>query len=174
VAARVTARVAEAERQTTAVIESRRDAAGIGLVLTRSLELSRGATRLSGEDAARPAATRWRRAGASAAKGPPANLVARFHLHPDIRAARALGGRAVALALADGARWLMQAEADMLSLEPSRYYDSSRARPRATMQIVAKRALGASPARITWSLEPIERVSPPAAPGRRTAAASAE
>jgi hypothetical protein len=57
-----------------------------------------------------------------------------------------------------------------LALLPSVYYDEARARPRATVQIVARSALAAYRARIAWSLEPMERGGPRASPQRAAAA----
>ena len=75
----------------------------------------------------------------------------------------ALAGRAVALVLPDGARWLMRADVDGLALQPSRYYDESRAQPRATMQIVATTALMQYWARIDWTLERVGEAGRPRA-----------
>lgn len=47
-------------------------------------------------------------------------------------------------------------DADGVELLPSIYHDERRARPRATMQIVATAALLAYRGRIAWSLEPME------------------
>jgi uncharacterized heparinase superfamily protein len=159
----VTARLTREAHGIAAVVESRLDAAWLGLLLHRHLELARDGTRLFGVDVAHAPklSTRKRASAAFAGSAPP--VAARFHLHPEVRARLALNGRAVALTLPDGARWLMQAEADDLALEPSVYYDETRARPRATVQVVARSALVGYRARIAWSLEPMERGAPSAA-----------
>ena len=118
--------------------------------------------------------TRGERAGGRAAALFPADpqpcpVAARFHLHPDIRAL-ALSGRAVVLTLPDGTRWLLRSGATTLALGPARYYDESRARPRATMQVVATVALLRYGARFDWRLERIG--ARPLTPARHAGAAA--
>ena len=159
----VTARLAEETRAVAAALESRMETARLGLVLNRHLELPRDGAGLSGVDVAHATTLSMRRRAHAAFRGEAPFIVSRFHLHPEVRAVLALNGRAVALMLPDGARWLMQVEADALGLEPSVYYDEARARPRAAVQVVAKSALVAYRGRIVWSFEPMERPTPGAA-----------
>lgn len=138
-----------------ALVESTLYADRLGLVVERRLALSADGGRLSGEDtvAAPGAAQRAQVAQLFPESGPPCTVIARFHLHPEVRAEMALAGRAVALTLAGGGRWLMRADTGALALQPSRYYDEARAQPRATMQIVATTELMQYWARIGWTLE---------------------
>ena len=169
----VTARLAQEARGSSASVESRLDAARLGLLLNRHLELARDGTRLSGVDVAHAPTLRLRKRAAAAFAGAAILLVARFHLHPEVRPKLALNGRAVVLSLPDGVRWLMQVEADDLALMPSVYYDETHARPRATVQLVATSALTGYRGRIAWSLEPMERGVPRAAPESEAAAVKA-
>jgi uncharacterized heparinase superfamily protein len=166
----VTARLAGQSGTVSAALESRMDVAGMGLVLNRHVELARDGTWLSGVDVAHSATMAMRKRASAAFRGAEPALVARFHIHPEVRAALALNGRAVALTLPGGARWLMQVDADGLALSPSVYYDETRARPRATVQVVARRALVAYRSRIVWSLEPMDLGAPRAVPGPEAAA----
>jgi hypothetical protein len=50
----------------------------------------------------------------------------------------------------------MHLEADGVELATSVYHDEARARPRATMQVVATSALVGYRGHIAWSLEPME------------------
>ncbi len=149
-----------------ALAESTLYAGDLGLVIERRLELSSDGRRLAAQDTvlAPDAGARARVARLFPEDGPPCPVVARFHLHPDVRAEMALAGRAVSLVLPDGGRWLMRAEADM-ALRPSRYYDEGRAQPRATMQIVATTAVMQYWARIDWTLERVGGAARPRAPG---------
>jgi uncharacterized heparinase superfamily protein len=156
----VTARLAREGGAVSAALESRMDVAGLGLVLNRHIELAHDGTWFSGVDVAHSATLSMRKRAHAAFRGAAATMVARFHVHPDVRAALALNGRAVALTLPGGAGWLMQVEADGLALEPSVYYDETRARPRATVQVVARSALLAYRGRIVWSLEPMDLGAP--------------
>jgi uncharacterized heparinase superfamily protein len=129
-------------------------------VLNRHLELTHDGTWFSGVDVAHAATMAMRKRAHAAFRGLEPSVVSRFHLHPEVGAALALAGRAVALTLPGGARWLMQVEADGLALEPSVYYDETRARPRATVQVVAKSALVAYRGRVVWSFEPMDLGAP--------------
>jgi uncharacterized heparinase superfamily protein len=151
----VALRVRRTQGGHSALAESTLYAALLGLVVERRLQLSADGTRLEGEDTvlATTAEMRARAAALFPVHGRPGTVAARFHLHPDIRATLALSGRAVALTLPDGTRWLLHAGAESLTLEPSRYYDEGRARPRATMQVVATAPLVQYWARIGWRLE---------------------
>jgi uncharacterized heparinase superfamily protein len=158
----------------SAALESSLDADRLGLVLNRHLQLAGDGHRLSGMDVAHaPALSTRKRAAAAAAGRGPARLVARFYLHPDVRPKPALNGRAVALTLPDGTRWLMHLEADGVELAASVYHDEARARPRATLQVVAASVLVGYRAHIAWSLEPMEQLRPGTTPGRAAAATPA-
>lgn len=165
-------RVDHAAPGASALVESALYAARLGLVVERRLELSPDGARLAGEDTvlAPSAAMRSRAAELFAPDGETGEVTARFHLHPEVGAAPALAGRAVALTLPDGARWLLESDAGRLELQPSRYYDDSRAQPRATMQVVASTPLIDYWARIDWRLERIGEAARPRA--LRTAAAA--
>jgi uncharacterized heparinase superfamily protein len=166
----VAARLAVECGATVAALENRIGVAGLGIVLNRHLELAHDGTWFSGVDVAHAATMAMRRRAHLAFRGAGPAMVARFHLHPDVRTALALNGRAVALTLPGGARWLMQVEADGVALEPSVYYDEARARPRATVQVVARSALVAYRGRIVWSLEPMDLGAPRAVPEGEAAA----
>lgn len=150
----------------SALCESTLYADRLGLLIERRLVLAPDGLRLSGEDTvfAPSAAMRARAARAFPLDGPPCEITARFHLHPDLRATPALSGRAVALSLPDGTRWLLQAGEAGLALEPSRYYDQTRAQPRATIQAVATAELMGYWARIEWRLERVGDQPRPRAP----------
>ena len=141
----------------TALAESTLYAERFGLTVERRIALSADGGRLEGEDTvlATSADARARAAALAADGAPPCPVAARFHLHPDIRAALALSGRAVALTLPGGARWLLHGGEARLELAPGCYYDESRARPRATVQVVATAPLVGYWARIEWRLERI-------------------
>jgi uncharacterized heparinase superfamily protein len=160
----VTARLARESGTVSAALESRMDVAGLGLVLNRHIALAHDGTWFSGVDVAHAATMAMRKRAHAAFRGAEPALAARFHIHPEVRAALALNGRAVALTLPGGARWLMQVEADGLALEPSVYYDETRATPRATVQVVARSSLVAYRGRIVWSLEPMDLGAPRAVP----------
>jgi len=57
------------------------------------------------------------------------------------------------LDLPGGDRWLVRSDAETLRLDPARYFDETRPKPRATQQIVASAALIEYWGRITWSIE---------------------
>ena len=152
----VKAQLVQEPTSIAASLESSLDAARLGLVLNRHLQLARDGAHLAGMDVAHAPGLATRKRAAAPAGQRPAQLVARFHLHPDVSAKPALNGRAVVLSLPEGARWLMHVEADGVELAPSVYHDEARARPRATMQVVATSALVGYRAHIAWSLEPME------------------
>lgn len=154
----------------SASLESRLDAARLGLVVNRHLDLAVDGTRLFGVDIVHAPGLSTRKRAAAAFAGSAACLAARFHLHPEARAKLALNGRAVSLTLPDGAHWLMHVDADELVLQPSVYHDETRARPRATVQIIARSALVGYRGRIAWSLEPMENGVSRAAIKREAAA----
>ena len=126
-----------------------------GLTVERRLHLRKDGLKLSGEDTALAtrAETRAQIAAAFPDPGAPCPLITRFHLHPEVKASLALNGRAVALRLPDGSQWMMTSDADELRLEPSRYFDETRPKPRATSQIVAASHVMEYWGRVTWSLE---------------------
>ena len=153
-----------------AALENRMGVAGLGIVLNRHLELAHDGTWFSGVDVAHAVTMSMRRRANAAFRGSEPAMVARFHLHPEVRAALALNGRAVALTLPGGARWLMQVDAEDVALEPSVYYDETRAMPRATVQVVARSPLVAYRGRIVWSLQPMDLGAPRAVPESEAAA----
>ena len=151
----VNARLHHAQDGTWLLGESEQYQTWFGLSIERRLHLSRDGCRLSGEDTvlAKTAETRAQVARSFPDPDQPCPIRARFHLHPDIGASLALNGNAVALRLPDDSRWLMTTDADLLLLEPSRYFDETRAKPRATSQIVVGSNLIEYWGRVSWLLE---------------------
>ena len=152
---KVNARLHHAQDGTWLMGESEQYETWFGLSIERRLRLSKDGTRLSGEDTvlAKTAETRARVAQAFPDADKPCPIRARFHLHPEIEASLALNGNAVALKLPDESRWLMTTDADILLLEPSRYFDETRPKPRATSQIVVGSDLIEYWGRVSWQLE---------------------
>lgn len=132
--------------------------ASLGLTIERRLHLTPDGLKLSGEDTVLATRARARSKVAKAFPDPsrPCPFAIRFHLHPDVKASKAMNGRAVLLKLPDGSRWAMTADADSLTLETSRYFDERRPQPRATSQIVARSDVLEYWGRVTWSLERFE------------------
>lgn len=143
--------------------ESTQYVSWFGLTLERRMHLSADGLRLSGEDTvlATRAETRAKVMAAFPDPDAPCPMLARFHLHPDVKATIALNGRAVALTLSDGSRWLMTSDADRLGLEPSRSYDQTRPNPRATSQIVVGSHILEYWGRAAWSMERLPNDSSP-------------
>ncbi|MEM7056631.1 MAG: heparinase II/III family protein [Pseudomonadota bacterium] len=159
----VMARTSRDDRGSWALCESSQYEEELGLVIERRLHLSANGEQLEGEDTAlaTSAAGRGRMARVFGKGKPPCPITVRFHLHPRVRAKLALSGRAVALTHADGSRWIMRTDADRLEVEPSLYFDETRPKPRATLQIVASSDLLEYWGRITWSLDRIPEGAQP-------------
>ena len=168
----VTARISHDQAGDWAICASHHYEAEYGLVIERRLHLSGDGLSLSGEDTA--LATRSETRDRFNTLFPPdlagCPMIARFHLHPDVNAMMALSGTTVALTLPDRSRWLLRADADSLSIEPSQYFDEDRLTPRATLQVVAKTEVLEYWGRITWSLERL--ADEPGGLSRRTGASS--
>lgn len=131
----------------------------LGLQVERRLHLLPDGSRLSGEDTALAidAPSRAKVSGTFPDPGAPCPMVARFHLHPDVSAARVLSGRGFALTLKDGTLWVLKTDAEDQQILPSQYFDEDRPQPRATSQIVATTRVLDYWGRITWSLERLPR-----------------
>jgi len=138
-----------------ALAESLQYLTDFGLTVERRLHLAPDGARLAGEDTvlATTAEARALILALYPPDGPACPIAARFLLHPDVEAQMALAGRAVALTLPGGDRWLVRSDAETLRLDPARYFDETRPKPRATQQIVASAALIEYWGRITWSIE---------------------
>ena len=151
----VGARIHHAQDGTWLMGESEQYCVWFGLSVERRIRLSKDGTKLSGEDTvlAKTAETRARVAKAFPDPAKPCPIRARFHLHPSVEAGMALNGKAVALKLPDESRWLMTTDAEILTIEPSRYYDETRPKPRATSQIVVGSEVLEYWGRMSWRLE---------------------
>ncbi len=86
----------------------------------------------------------------------------RFHLHPDVRAARLEGGKAVLLRLPPGGQggghgggqgWRFRTSASALTLEESVYQSGFATTRRRTLQIVIDGETGPESGRIKWSFQ---------------------
>jgi len=159
----VSARTSRDDQGSWALCENSQYEEQFGLVIERRLHLRQSGDRLEGEDTAlaTSAAGRARMARMFNDVASPCPMSVRFHLHPSVRAKLALSGRAVALTHADGSRWIMRTDAERLEVQPSVYFDETRPKPRATLQIVASSHLLEYWGRITWSLERIPAGSAP-------------
>lgn len=124
-----------------------------GLRSERRLHLAAKVDRLEGEDTVLATTGETRARAVASFPDTPCPMLLRFHLHPDVKAAMAFNGRAVALRMPDGSFWIFTADSEQLSIEPSRYYDEERPRPRATSQIVAISHVVEYWGRITRSFE---------------------
>lgn len=129
----------------TQTVEARHDgyAANFGVEHHRRLTLHRTGDRVTAED--RLVASPGHPASATAV----APFVARFHLHPDVRASLQQDRRAVILRLARGTGWVFEAENGDLAIEESIYL--GRGQPRRTSQIVMSGTVAAG-AGFSWSL----------------------
>lgn len=153
----VHARTSRDEKGSWALCESSQYEEEFGLVIERRLHLQQNGDRLEGEDTALATSAAGRARMARVFKDPekPCPMTVRFHLHPSVRAKLALSGRAAAITHTDGSRWIMRTDAEQLEVQPSVYFDETRPKPRATLQIVATSSLLEYWGRITWSLERI-------------------
>lgn len=151
--AEVSARVSSDDTGSWLLGDSTHYEASCGLRCERRVRLARSGTRLEGEETALATCADSRARAAETLGEFATPMVLRFHIHPDVKVASALNGRAVSLRMPDGALWMFTADADRLEVQPSRYFDEDRPKPRATSQIVATAALLEYWGRITWSLE---------------------
>jgi uncharacterized heparinase superfamily protein len=131
----------------------------LGAVHTRRLLLAHDGATLSGEDEV--ALT-----GARAAL--PA--IARFHLHPQVRASLVREGSGALLALASGEVWSFEAGGLTIAIEESIFLAAADGRRRTEQLVIAFDAV-ATP-RITWRFSRISAANPRA--GKTVAAAIAE
>lgn len=77
-------------------------------------------------------------------------FVARFHLHPAVKASLVADGEAVTMRLPSGEIWVMRQAGGALALEPSVYYGAGDA-PEATQQIVVTAGARESLTQIRWA-----------------------
>lgn len=145
--------------------ESEGPRAALGLSHERRLFLAADGARLAGEETAvaRSAADRDR----FAALHPGTEsrvMVARFILHPSVRAETALAGKAAVLTLPGGAKWMLRQFGGALSLGASRYFDPGHLAPRPTREIAVSAPVAENWGRVTWSLERLDRGAIPPAP----------
>ena len=77
----------------------------------------------------------------------------RFHLHPEVDATLDLGGAAVSMALKSGEIWVFRHDGtSLLRLEPAAYLETTRLKPRASMQIILTTRAINPVTRVRWSL----------------------
>ena len=93
------------------------------------------------------AQARFDRAAAKA----PVGFVARFHLHPSVRAELDPYRQSVTLTPPAGDPWLFRAAGGVVELEDSVYFDPAEARPTATKQVVVRAEVVEYLGQITWS-----------------------
>lgn len=122
-----------------------------GLTLERHLHVAPDGARIDGEDTAIAGDRPARQTFQTAFTGRDAVLTLRFHLHPEVRATLALGGKAVLATLPGGAAWQFRADGT-ITLAPSVYCQPGRVKPRATQQIVVTCPVIEYWGRIRWSL----------------------
>ena len=109
----------------------------------RRLVVDRSGEALGGED--------WLTASdGNPRRGQNQNFVARFHLHPSVRASAQQGGGAILLRSGKGIGWLFQTSGGELSLEESAYLGDGY--PRRTTQIVLSAPISAR-AILSWALQ---------------------
>ena len=99
-----------------------------------------------------------------------AELAARFHLHPNVRASLVRDGTGALLALASGEVWSFEAGSLTIAIEESLFLAAADGRRR-TEQLVVAFDAAATP-RIAWRLNRISTANPRA--GQTLAAALAE
>lgn len=127
-----------------------------GLTHARTLELTHDGRALAGEDmllAMQDADKRRFDRALDRTKLKGIGFDIRFHLHPEVDAALDLGGAAVSMALKSGEIWVFRHDGTLnLALEPGAYLETTRLKPRASMQIVLSgRAINPA-TRVRWSL----------------------
>ncbi len=145
--------------------ESDRLRAETGLVLERRIFVAQDGKRLAGEETVlSPSASDRTRFAKALADRPGCQMAVRFHLHPSVRAASALGGKAAVLTLPDGARWMFRQFGGALEIAESRYFAPGHLAPRPTRQLLLTTPLTENWGRVTWSLEPMEEGAIPGAP----------
>jgi uncharacterized heparinase superfamily protein len=128
-------------------------AEAFGLTHERRLYLDGAADELRGEDQLVPAG-----ADGPRARNRPLALIARFQLHPEVKASLALDHRSVLLrprGAKAGAGWRLRSDAPEVGLEPAVRLEDGR--PHAASQIVLRAPLGPDgAARIRWKLGPAD------------------
>jgi uncharacterized heparinase superfamily protein len=136
-----------------------------GLTHERRLYLDRAADELRGEDLLAPVAEN----GAPPPQRPqtrPVALVARFQLHPEVKASVALDHRSVLLqprGAKAGGGWRLRSDAEDVGLEPALRLEDGR--PHAATQIVLRVPVGQDgTARIRWKLSRADAASEKTAP----------
>jgi uncharacterized heparinase superfamily protein len=129
-----------------------------GIIHQRTLMLVDDGSRIEGEDVFLPAV------GDSLPRRTDDAFVARFHLHPSIRANRLTDGHGVMLVLPDRDVWTFSAYEDQVQLEESVYLAASEG-PRRTTQIAIYGRARKVP-RVRWTFS---HMSPSAAGGHAEA-----
>lgn len=129
-------------------------AAAFGLLHRRRLYLDENGTDLRGEDRLEPAP------GGSTPVLAKVPFAIRFHLHPDVHAARDAVADAIVLSLPDGESWSFRARGGETALEDSIYLGMAEA-VRPTQQIVVAHVAGALGATVNWALQRIARAEAP-------------
>lgn len=120
--------VARQDTATELAIEISHDGyVGLGLLHRRRMAVAVDGLQLTGEDVLTP----------TTAEMPRLPFAIRFHLHPLARPMFALDGRGIAIALANGDRWLFEAGEAAMSIEESIFFAGPEG-PRYTEQIVVE------------------------------------
>ena len=127
-----------------------------GLTHARTLELTFDGRGLAGEDMLLALEDADKRRFDKALDGTRLRGIGfeiRFHLHPEVDATLDLGGAAISMALKSGEIWVFRHDgAQVLSLEPGVYLETTRLKPRAAQQIVLTGRVMNHATRVRWSL----------------------
>lgn len=127
-----------------------------GLTHARTLELTHDGRAVAGEDmliAIEDADKRRFDRALDRTKLKGIGFEIRFHLHPEVDATLDLGGAAVSMALKSGEIWVFRHDGtSLLRLEPAAYLETTRLKPRASMQIILTTRAINPVTRVRWSL----------------------